>query len=92
MHADESCGGMCWLDAVDVVFLLVSQNERKTASHAVYAVHGGHGLNQELIGDWLIRMRLCKQTPHGPCDVIWFGEILGDTPFKYINRADGLNQ
>ena len=32
-------------------------------------------------------MRLCKQTPCGPCDVIWLGEILGNTPFEYINRA-----
>ena len=57
----------------------------------VNAVHGGHGLNQELITDWLIRMKLCKQTPHGPHDIIWLGEILGNTPFEYINRAGGLN-
>ena len=36
--------------------------------------------NQILSADWLIRMRLCKQIPHGPGDIIRFEGILGDTP------------
>ena len=62
------------------------------ASHMVYVVCGGCGLNQGLIADWLIRMRPYKQTPCGPHDIIGLREILGDTPFEYINRADGLNR
>ena len=26
--------------------------------------------------DWLARKRLCKHTPHGPCDIMWFEGIL----------------
>ena len=91
MCADEASDGMHWLDAVDVVFLLVRVRMKGKQQVTWFMLSVGAWLNQELIADWPIRMRLCKQTPHGPHDIIWLEEILGDTPFEYINRADGLN-
>ena len=36
--------------------------------------------DQILSADWLIRMRLCKQIPHKPGDIIGFEGIPGNTP------------
>ena len=47
--------------------------------------------NQILSADWLTRMRLCEQIPHGPGDIIGFDGILGIPPLEYISRADVLN-
>ena len=54
----------------------------------VYADHGGHGLiilnadwlTRRQITHWLVIVRLCKQNPHGHCDVIGSGGILMDSP------------
>ena len=79
------------MSAVDVVFLLVRVRMKGTR-HVPWFMHSvGGEPNQRLTAEWLIRMRLCKQIPHGCGDIIGFEGILGDTPLEYISRANVLN-